>query len=170
MSEDLVTYESHLQTARRTQIQAFEAWLTQHPEAVQGDSEQFPLVHRFAPGVYVREIFIPAGSLLTGKLHKQAHPVFLMQGAIRVYTEGGGMQELVAPLVFIAPAGTKRAALALEDTVWVTVHATSSTDLEAIEAEVIAPSFEALEQWRAQIEAGATPPLDRLPSRSEGCK
>jgi quercetin dioxygenase-like cupin family protein len=145
------------QARRRGQILAFEAALAQHPKAVAGDSDQFPLVHRFAEGLYVREIFIPAGSLLTGKIHKQAHPVFLMQGALLIYTEAGGTQELHAPLVFIAPAGVKRAALALEDTVWVTVHATSSTDLAQIEAEVIAPSFAAYDAFRAGLAGGSLP-------------
>ena len=153
MSDDLVPSVHQLQQARRAAIVSFEALLQQHEGAVCGDSEQFPLVHRFAPGLYCREIFIPKDSLLTGKIHREAHPVFLMQGRIRVYTEQHGMQELEAPLVFIAPAGVKRAALALTDVVWVTVHhnPADTTDLAALEAAVIAPTFEA---FAAQLAAG----------------
>ena len=32
-----------------------------------------PLVHRFTEGLYVREIFMPAGSLITSKIHKTQH-------------------------------------------------------------------------------------------------
>ena len=156
MSDDLVPSVHQLQQARRAAIVSFEALLQQHEGAVCGDSEQFPLVSRFAPGVYVREIFIPKNSLLTGKIHREAHPVFLMQGRIRVYTEQHGLQELEAPLVFIAPAGVKRAAVALEDTVWVTCHhnPTNTNDLEVLEAQIIAPTFEAYE---TQIAAGRAP-------------
>jgi quercetin dioxygenase-like cupin family protein len=142
--------------ARREQILAFEATLRQHPRAVHGDSEQFPLTHYFAPGMYLRAIQIPAGSLLVGKIHKQAHLVVLLQGALRLYTEAGGLQEVRAPQVLQSPAGAKRAALALEDTVWVTCHANPSDtqDLAALEAEIIAPSFAAYAAWRTALDAG----------------
>ena len=151
MSDELTPSARAMQQSRREALLDFEEVLAQHPGAVFGDSEQFPLVHRFCPGIYVREIFIKAGSLLTGKIHREAHPVFLMQGAIRVFTEQGGMRELTAPLCFIAPPGAKRAALALEDTVWVTVHHNPSNtqDLAQLEAEIIAPSFEAYDTWKS---------------------
>jgi hypothetical protein len=128
----------------RAQIGALEAALAQHPDAVFGDSDLCPLTHRFADGIYVREIFIPKDMVVTGKIHKQAHPVFLMQGELIVVTEAGGRQHLKAPLCFIAPPWTKRAAVTLADTVWITVHATSATDLATIEAEVIATEYEAV--------------------------
>lgn len=168
MSDDLIPYETRaVQAQRRGQILGFEALLAQHPQAVCGDSDTFPLTHHFAEGLYCREIFIEAGSLVTGKIHRQAHPVLLMQGAIRVYTEQGGTQDLHAPLCFIAPPGVKRAALALSDVVWVTVHAnpTDTRDLRMLEEEIIAPSFAEYDSWRAQLEAGALPHLDEA-SRS----
>ena len=152
MSDELTPYDPPaLLTQRREALLEFEALLKHHPQAVVGDSELFPLVHRFAPGIYLREIFLKAGSLVSGKIHREAHPVFLMQGAIQVFTEASGLTELHAPLVFIAPAGVKRAALVLEDTVWCTVHHNPSNtqDLAALEAEIIVPSFEAFDAWKA---------------------
>jgi quercetin dioxygenase-like cupin family protein len=148
------------QTRRRSQILAFEAALRQHPEAVVGDSAQFPLTHHFAPGMYLREIEIPAGSLVVGKIHKEEHLVVLLQGALRLYTEAGGMQEVRAPMVLVSPPGAKRAALALEDVRWVTCHANPADthDLEALEEAIIAPSYAAYDAFRAQLEAGAPVP------------
>jgi hypothetical protein len=52
--------------------------------------------------------------------------------------------KIAAPATFVSQPGTKRVVYALKDTVWTTVHVTESTDLDEIEAEIIAPSFEAL--------------------------
>lgn len=129
----------------RKDILDLEGALSKVEGAVHGDSDLLPLKHTFAEGVYVREIFIPKGSVLTGKIHRHSHPNFLMQGEVIVVTEFGGREHLKAPMSMISKAGTKRAILALEDTVWVTVHVTPETDLNKIEDYVIAPSYAALE-------------------------
>jgi hypothetical protein len=43
-----------------------------------------PLVHRFTPGMYIREIFMPAGSLITSKIHKTEHPYTISKGKFAV--------------------------------------------------------------------------------------
>ncbi len=105
------------------------------------------LTHQFAPGVYMRTLRIKKGSRIVGKIHKHAHPNILSPGEVIVFTEGGGQQHLVGPVEMISPAGTKRALLALTDCVWTTIHVTNETDLEKLEEYVIAPSFEAYEQF-----------------------
>ena len=102
-------------------------------------------LHHFAPGVYVRELRIPAGTVLTGKIHKHEIMNILVSGTIRVTTDAG-IEELTGPMIFNSAAGSKKAGYALTDVVWLNVHPTESTDLEEIETEFIAPSFEALEQ------------------------
>jgi hypothetical protein len=156
-SDVTVTGEYPLTPAqRREQLVAFEAALAQHPDVVHGDSPQFPLTHYFAPGVYLRAIHIPAGSLVVGKIHKEEHLIVLLQGALRLYTEAGGLQEVHAPRVLRSPPGAKRAALALADTVWMTCHAnpTDTQDLDQLEAQIIAPSFSEYDSYRAALEAG----------------
>jgi hypothetical protein len=106
-----------------------------------------PLQHVFAPGAYARTIRIPAGSVIVGKIHKHAHLNILAQGSVIVVTEGAGMEELTGPLTMVSPPGTKRALRTLTDVVWTTIHLTAETDLEKIEAEVIAPTFEAYERF-----------------------
>jgi hypothetical protein len=110
------------------------------------------LRHAFAEGIHVREIFIPKGTVIVGKIHKYAHPNFLMRGDVIVVTEGGGREHLSAPRAWISQPGTKRAVVALEDTVWITVHATHETDLTKIEDEVIATDYEALAAFQAAQE------------------
>lgn len=142
----------------RDDIQRLEATLAQMPGALFGDNALCPLTHRFAEGIYVREIFIPAGMLLTGKIHKHSHPNFLMRGEVLVLTEQRGKEYLRAPLAMISPPGTKRAVYALTDVVWITVHASEETDLEKLEEHIIAPTYEAYEAFRA-LKDGATCPL-----------
>lgn len=138
----------------RAQILAMEAALRQLPGASVAGVDLCPVTHRFADGMYVREIRIPQGTLYVGKLHRQAHPRFLLQGTVLVCTEAGGTEVLTAPSYLITPAGTKRVGYTLEDTVIVTVHRTQETDMAKIEAEIIAPDYEAL-----ALDAAPPPPL-----------
>ena len=39
-----------------------------------------PSVHRFTQGLYIRETFMPAGTLLTSKIHKTEHPYTISKG------------------------------------------------------------------------------------------
>lgn len=99
---------------------------------------QLPIkvTHHFAGGIYAREIFIPAGCLLTGKIHKCEHLNIVSQGEITVWTEGG-MKTVKAPFTMVSKPGTKRVGLAHTDTVWTTIHASLETDIEKLEAELI---------------------------------
>lgn len=132
-AEDAITAQITA-TPSRAQILQFEQMLTQLPNAV----FEMPTVHHFAPGMYARELRIPAGMVLTGKTHRHAHLNFLLEGDITVWIDGG-MRRVQAPQVFVSQPGTKRVGFSHTDTRWVTVHATQETDLEKIEAEVIAP-------------------------------
>lgn len=132
--------------AIRKEIQQFQTALAKIPGAYFGDTDNCPLRHSFGGGMYMREIFIPKGHLVVGKIHKHTHPNFLLKGKVLVITEGEGKQQLDAPLALMSQPGTKRVVLALEDTWWVTVHKTESTDLAEIENEVIAKDYDELER------------------------
>lgn len=101
-----------------------------------------PLLHQFAPGVYMRTIFIPEGTIIVGKIHKHAHPNILSKGIASLLTEGGGVETITGPLTIISPPGTKRGLFAHTDLVWTTIHLTNSTDLKQIEEEVIAKTYD----------------------------
>lgn len=102
-----------------------------------------PLRHEYADGCYIRTIFMPAGTVITSKIHKVCHPYFVLRGRVIVVTEQGSV-EIKAPYRGITPAGTKRAIHVLEDCEWTTVHMNPSNtrDLEVIENNIIAKSFE----------------------------
>lgn len=109
-----------------------------------------PLVHRFTPGLYIRQITNPAGSLVTTKIHRTQHPFFVMQG--RALVRGPeGVTEITAPYQGITEPGTRRTIFAgfldpytgdpraEEDVIWVTVHATTpEEDAEPDEEKRIA--------------------------------
>jgi hypothetical protein len=105
---------------------------------------QMQVRHHFAPGLYARELTIPAGTVLTGKIHRHAHLCMISKGDITVLTENG-MQRLKAPCTFISTPGIKRAGYAHEDTVFTTFHPTDETDLEKIEAMVVTDSFDEID-------------------------
>lgn len=101
-------------------------------------------VHRFAPGLYCRETFLPAGTLLTSKIHKTTHVFTISMGDILVWTPESGAVRYVAPFTDITKPGTRRVLFALKDTVWSTYHVTEKTDLAEIEADIIEPHINPL--------------------------
>jgi hypothetical protein len=106
--------------------------------------QDFPVEHVFAPGLYARQMTIPAGGVIIGKIHRHAHVNTVSKGRVWVVTEFG-KEEIVAPVTFVSQPGTKRVVVAQEETVWTTYHPTEETDLARIEEYVIAPTYEALE-------------------------
>lgn len=105
---------------------------------------ELPLTHRFTPGLYAREIFMPAGTLLTSKIHNTEHPFVVLSGCARVYIPGEGARVLRAGHVGITKPGTRRVLYIEEDCRWITFHPladgeSGEADLEAIEARIIEP-------------------------------
>lgn len=122
----------------REKVNALEQHIMAAPQT------DIPVEHFFANagtkrGVYARQIFIPKGTVLTGKIHKYEQINIISKGDISVLTEDG-IKRVQAPFTIVSPAGTKRIAYTHEDTVWTTIHATEETDLEKIEAHYIAQS------------------------------
>ena len=133
----IATRETKL--AHRESIQMFEDMMCQRPDAQYGNV--FPLKHTFAPGIYIREIEMPAGTVVVGRIHKHEHPNFLMKGVVEVFTEEGGLERLEAPKSIISPAGTKRVVHVIEDCTWITVHATDETDIDKLEEELVTNDY-----------------------------
>jgi hypothetical protein len=102
-----------------------------------------PIHEEYGAGTYARQMFIPKGTLIIGKIHRHQHLNFIMQGRVSVATEFG-TKFLTAPCVFVSEVGLKRAVYAEEDTIWVTVHQTKFTgeeNLDKMEDELIAPDY-----------------------------
>lgn len=88
------------------------------------DTVDCPLVHRFVPGMYIREIFMPKDAVVTSLIHKTTHPFFILQGKVSVFSENDGTQQLEAPYSGITTPGTRRVLKIHENTIWVTCHPT----------------------------------------------
>ena len=99
--------------------------------------------HHFADGVYGRELRIPAGVAVIGKMHRHSTLNVLAAGELAVTTPDGP-QVLKAPAVFVSPAGAKKLGVAITDCVFLNVHASRETDLDKLEAELIVPADDEL--------------------------
>ena len=118
--------------------------------AVESTLEDCTLKHYFTPidekygcCTYAREMLIPKGTVIIGKIHRHQHLNFIAKGKVTVFTEFGE-KNLEAPCTFISEIGLKRAVYAHEDTLWTTVHLTEhvgEVNIDKIETEVIAPSY-----------------------------
>lgn len=97
------------------------------------------VVHRFTPGLYIREIQIPAGTLLTSMVHKTEHPFVLSAGTIMVTSDTEGSVVYEAPYTGITVPNTRRALKALTDVVWTTFHVTDETDVDKIGQQILEP-------------------------------
>lgn len=98
-----------------------------------------PVTHAFTPGLYMREIFMPAGTLLTSKIHKTEHPYVILSGKVSVWIGEGEEVLLEGPYVGVTKPGTRRVLYIHEDTRWITFHPTEETDLTVIEQKLIEP-------------------------------
>jgi hypothetical protein len=127
---------------RRSKVLALEAIMLQMKDR----QVDLPLTHHFAPGLYLREMFIPAGVTLTGMIHKTEHFCILSQGSVQVDTDEGVVTYSASSVIKSAP-GAKRAIHALEDSVWINVHfnPTNEQDLDTIEKIYTVKTFEELQ-------------------------
>lgn len=92
-------------------------------QAMVGAGEiELPLEHAFLPGLYVRTIFMPAGTLLTSKIHKTKHPYVITKGSVSVWIDGVGWERLEAGHRGVTLPGTRRVLYIHEDCVWTTYH------------------------------------------------
>jgi len=93
-----------------------------------------PVSHNFAPDIYLREIFMPGGTVVIGHEHKTEHFNIILKGRCRVVI-GDEIHELSAPCSFVSGAGAQKILNVLEDTIWQTVHSNpdNETDVEVLE-------------------------------------
>jgi hypothetical protein len=126
----------------REQIMRLESVLFQAPDEAKLDIDRLTS-HHFAEGIYLRQLFIPAGVVVTGKIHRTQHLTIICSGTVKITTDHG-VQQITGPAVFVSEPGIKKACFAITDAVLMNPHPTESTDLDEIEQKFIAPSFEAL--------------------------
>lgn len=118
------------------------------------------ITHHFAPGVYIRQMRLPAGAQLLSKVHKTEHFFKLDMGRILVYD---GIHEAVileAPFTGKTMPGAQRIGVALSPVLWCNIHPTKimpvadtadavAEAVRKIERKVIQPfkNLKHIRQW-----------------------
>ena len=127
-----------------------EAMLNSNSELIaKGNTDMFPLKHTFAEGIYVREMFIPEGGLIIGRVHKNDHIWFLLTGELEIVTDNG-VELYIGPCYIKAPAGTKRVLHAITDSIFVNVYPnpTNNTNIEELEDNLTCVYYSTYEKYK----------------------
>ena len=121
------------------------------------------VVHHFGPGVCIREVFMPAGTLAIGHKQKFEHLNIMLRGKVLVANDDGSTQVLTAPMIFTGKPGRK-IGYVMEDMVWQNVYATDLKDASAVEDLFVEKS----EEWHAdQAHRFAVESVSRAADRSD---
>ena len=78
-----------------------------------------PVRHLFSGNIYARELFIPKGTVLTGRMYLVDHIDMMVYGDLTISSEDG-TKRVSGYCVLPSVKGKKRAAYAHEDTLWIT--------------------------------------------------
>ena len=125
----------------RHRIETYEERLKREPQV------EIPVTQYFCNGVYLREITIPAGTLLTGKIPTDERLNIVLSGSCEVVTQDG-VKIVEGPAVFKSPPGGKRAGRCLTECTWLTAHAYAGPwfDEKTMSDMFYVDTFEQLEQ------------------------
>jgi hypothetical protein len=91
-----------------------------------------PVVHRFAPGIYIREVTLPAGSFAVGHKQKTEHLNIMISGRVTMIGDDGEWVEVTAPKTFVSQPGRKIGFIH-DKVVWQNIYPTEETDIEKLE-------------------------------------
>jgi len=92
--------------------------------------------HHFGPGVYIREITMPAGAIVVGHKHKYHHISILLKGKLKLLCDSGKMMELTAPVTLNTGPGRKILYI-IEESVFQNIYAIDERDPVKIEEILI---------------------------------
>ena len=97
-----------------------------------------PCRHFFCDKLYAREIFMPAGTVLIGKIHAKEH-ICIISSGVAIFASEEGSKEIRAPNTWISLPNAKRVIYVIEDMVMTTLHPNESNtqDLDELEADLI---------------------------------
>lgn len=116
-------------------------------ELITVDQVEVPIVHHFAPGVYIREARFSKGSFVIGHRHRCSHLNVMLEGHL---TLANGL-DVTAPTMFVG-GDTRKAAVMHTDCVWLNIYATDEQDVGKLEDMFMIKSQAALDQERAHVE------------------
>lgn len=107
-----------------------------------------PVVHHFGPGIYIREVTLPAGTLAIGHAQRFDHLNIMLTGAVAMIGDDGQTKVLRAPMIFVGKPGRKLGYV-LETCIWQNVYATDERDIDKLETMFLDKSA----TWQAHSEA-----------------
>ncbi len=119
----------HLEAAMRKEIKSGD--LEQTIFDGETDEGHDQCKHFFGDGVYARSMFIPAGSTVVGKIHRQDRICIIAQGRCQ-FVDEFHQETVEAPWIGEFKAGTKTVVYAETDTLWVAVIGTEMKDPKEI--------------------------------------
>lgn len=119
-----IFFNGHKAPKKWNDIDRLEQMIITKPR-VEGDLKEYG-----SPGMYVREITIPAGTLITSKIHKTFHQFVVSKGAIACYNTVTDKDEIYEAHHhgFTYP-GTRRVLYTFTEVVWSTFHPTDKIKL-----------------------------------------
>lgn len=109
--------------------------------------EQTDTEHYQIKGVYARSMFVPAGMMITGKIHNFESIGVLAQGTMRI-TNGETSVVVSAPYITVDKPGIKRLGYAETDCTFISIHRTDAEEIADIEDELVSDTFEEFEVKR----------------------
>lgn len=112
------------------------------------DTIGFHTEHTVTPGMYMRELTMPAGAIVVSQIHLHEHPFIVVKGEVSVY-DGKELVRIKAPYKGITKPGTKRVLYIHEETTWITFHATEETDLDMLESDgvLVVSTYDQLDEY-----------------------
>ena len=111
-------------------------------------SDEFPLKHTFADGIYIRQMEMRKDSVVVGAIHNHLHVWFLLTGHITVTTESS-TEDYISPCYVVSTPGVKRVIYANEESIFVNVHKnpTNTKNLDELEAEIVSINYKEYEKY-----------------------
>jgi len=106
-----------------------------------------PVLHHFGPGIYIREVRMPAGTFAIGHRQKENHMNVLLTGKVAMLDDDGAPKVVSAPLMYSGKPGRKVGYI-IEDVVWQNIYSTEETDIEKLESRFLDKSIASIEFHR----------------------
>ena len=104
-----------------------------------------PVLHHFGPGIYIRELLLPAGTVAIGHKQKFEHLNIMLTGQVVMINPDKSTKLLTAPMIFTAPPGRK-IGYVIDSCVWLNIYATDETDIQMLENYY----FDKSDAWQAR--------------------
>ena len=148
--------KKEISLSRREEIQSLQDVLISQADGknIEGDgnnivcSDNFPMKHTFADGIYIRQMDMETGSMVVGAIHNHLHVWFLLTGHLAVATEES-IEEFVAPCYVLATPGAKRVIYAMEDSIFVNIHKNPENikNIKKLEDEIVSLTLKDYEEY-----------------------